>query len=53
MNAYIYSYFVFFFIYSKGTTRKWTSYFDYIVTDARKPAFFQEGTILRVVCQVS
>ncbi|XP_018650583.1 putative cytosolic purine 5-nucleotidase [Schistosoma mansoni] len=34
-----------------GTIRKWTSYFDYIVTDARKPAFFQEGTILRVVCQ--
>lgn len=42
-----------FFLYSKGTIRKWTSYFDYIVTDARKPAFFQEGTILRVVCQVS
>ncbi|KAH8859006.1 Cytosolic purine 5'-nucleotidase [Schistosoma japonicum] len=34
-----------------GTVRKWTSYFDYIVTDARKPAFFQEGTILRAVCQ--
>ncbi|CAH8838999.1 unnamed protein product [Trichobilharzia szidati] len=34
-----------------GTIRKWTTYFDYIVTDARKPAFFQEGTILRVVSQ--
>lgn len=34
-----------------GTIRKWTSYFDYIVTDARKPLFFQEGTILRVVSQ--
>lgn len=36
-----------------GTMRKWTSYFDYIVIDARKPAFFQEGTILRVVEQTT
>ncbi|KAG5449791.1 Cytosolic purine 5'-nucleotidase, partial [Clonorchis sinensis] len=34
-----------------GTLRKWTSYFDYIVVDAKKPAFFQEGTIMRVVAQ--
>ncbi|CAH8606308.1 unnamed protein product [Dicrocoelium dendriticum] len=36
-----------------GTIRKWTSYFDYIVIDAKKPDFFQEGTILRVVAQVT
>ncbi|CAL8080139.1 unnamed protein product [Calicophoron daubneyi] len=35
----------------EGSVRKWTSYFDYIVTDAKKPEFFQEGTILRVVEQ--
>ncbi|RWS31983.1 cytosolic purine 5'-nucleotidase-like protein [Leptotrombidium deliense] len=29
--------------------RDWKSYFDYIVCDARKPLFFGEGTILRVV----
>ncbi|XP_064604052.1 cytosolic purine 5'-nucleotidase-like [Liolophura sinensis] len=29
--------------------RNWTSYFDYIVVDARKPRFFKEGTILREV----
>lgn len=31
--------------------RVWTSYFDYIVVDARKPLFFTEGTILRQVDQ--
>ncbi|VDP92451.1 unnamed protein product [Echinostoma caproni] len=36
-----------------GTMRKWTSYFDYIVIDAKKPSFFQEGTILRVVEQTT
>ncbi|XP_064599743.1 cytosolic purine 5'-nucleotidase-like [Liolophura sinensis] len=29
--------------------RKWTSYFDYIVVDAKKPLFFGEGTVLRQV----
>ncbi|XP_062570936.1 cytosolic purine 5'-nucleotidase-like isoform X2 [Saccostrea cucullata] len=29
--------------------RDWTSYFDYIVVDAKKPLFFEEGTILRQV----
>nr|XP_022340789.1 cytosolic purine 5'-nucleotidase-like [Crassostrea virginica] len=29
--------------------RKWTSYFDYVVVDAKKPLFFEEGTILRKV----
>ncbi|KAI2803130.1 Cytosolic purine 5'-nucleotidase [Blomia tropicalis] len=29
--------------------RSWKSYFDYIVVDARKPLFFDEGTILRQV----
>ena len=33
--------------------RDWVSYFDYIVVDARKPAFFREGTILRQVNEVS
>lgn len=36
----------------KGEVRKWTTYFDYIVTDARKPLFFAEGTILRAVDEV-
>ncbi|XP_017484723.1 PREDICTED: cytosolic purine 5'-nucleotidase-like, partial [Rhagoletis zephyria] len=29
--------------------RHWKTYFDYIVVDARKPLFFDEGTILRQV----
>ncbi|XP_041368977.1 cytosolic purine 5'-nucleotidase-like [Gigantopelta aegis] len=29
--------------------REWTSYFDYIVCDAMKPLFFQQGTVLRQV----
>ncbi|CAG2224353.1 E3.1.3.5 [Mytilus edulis] len=29
--------------------RDWTDYFDYIVVDARKPLFFEGGTILREV----
>nr|CDS29471.1 cytosolic purine 5' nucleotidase [Hymenolepis microstoma] len=32
-----------------GVIRPWTSYFDFILTDAKKPLFFDEGTILRVV----
>ena len=27
----------------------WINYFNYIVVDARKPAFFGEGTVLRQV----
>ncbi|XP_071090356.1 cytosolic purine 5'-nucleotidase-like [Haliotis cracherodii] len=34
---------------STDAQRDWTSYFDYIVVDARKPLFFTEGTILRQV----
>lgn len=29
--------------------RDWTDYFDYIVVDAKKPLFFEAGTILRQV----
>ncbi|EDO47687.1 predicted protein [Nematostella vectensis] len=29
--------------------RSWTSYFDFVVVDARKPLFFGEGTALRQV----
>ncbi|CAH1782892.1 unnamed protein product [Owenia fusiformis] len=29
--------------------REWTSYFDFILVDAKKPLFFGEGTILRQV----
>ncbi len=36
----------------QGNVRHWTTYFDYIVVDARKPVFFQEGTVLRAVDQV-
>ncbi|ESO93154.1 hypothetical protein LOTGIDRAFT_190218 [Lottia gigantea] len=32
-----------------GTKREWTSFFDYVVVDAKKPLFFGEGTILRQV----
>ena len=32
--------------------RDWTSFFDYIIVDARKPLFFGEGTILRQVDRV-
>jgi len=33
--------------------RDWTSYFDYIVVDAKKPNFFSEGTILRQIDKVT
>lgn len=33
--------------------RSWKSYFDYIFVDAQKPRFFQEGTTLREVDEVS
>jgi hypothetical protein len=29
--------------------REWTTYFDYIVIDSKKPLFFGEGTVLRQV----
>ena len=32
--------------------RKWESYFDYIVVDAKKPNFFGEGTVLRQIDKV-
>ena len=32
--------------------RDWTTYFDYIVVDAKKPNFFSEGTILRQIDKV-
>ncbi|CAD5111208.1 DgyrCDS540 [Dimorphilus gyrociliatus] len=31
------------------SNKKWTEYFDYIVVDARKPLFFNEGTVLRQI----
>ncbi|KAM7533325.1 hypothetical protein Aperf_G00000120494 [Anoplocephala perfoliata] len=34
---------------AKGEIRPWTSYFDFILTDAKKPLFFDEGTLLRAV----
>ncbi|XP_058956812.1 cytosolic purine 5'-nucleotidase isoform X2 [Pocillopora verrucosa] len=34
---------------SGKTIKKWTSYFDYVGVDARKPLFFGEGTALRRV----
>jgi len=34
---------------SNGTKKDWTTYFDYIVVDARKPLFFSEGTTLRQI----
>ncbi|KAL3321080.1 Cytosolic purine 5'-nucleotidase [Cichlidogyrus casuarinus] len=35
--------------YSHSSDKTWKSYFDYIVTDANKPKFFIQGTILRSV----
>lgn len=35
--------------------RNWRSYFDYIVVDAQKPIFFEEGTSLKqinIVCVI-
>ncbi len=29
--------------------RSWKSYFDYIIVDAKKPLFFEEGSMLREV----
>lgn len=40
-------------LYWQTKDRKWTSYFDYVVVDAKKPLFFEEGTILRKVDRVS
>ena len=31
----------------------WEKFFDFVIVDARKPAFFGEGTVLRSVSQVS
>ena len=40
--------------YSQGNVgRDWTSYFDYIVVDSKKPNFFSEGTILRQIDKVT
>jgi len=36
-----------------GSGRDWTSYFDYIVVDSKKPNFFSEGTILRQIDKVT
>lgn len=36
-------------LFSLPGSRSWTSYFDYIIVDARKPLFFGEGTVLRQV----
>ena len=33
-------------------SRDWKSYFEYIIVDAKKPLFFQEGTMLREVDEV-
>lgn len=33
----------------KETGRHWRTYFDYIVVDAKKPLFFEEGTSLKEV----
>ena len=33
---------------SGKTIKKWTSYFDYVGVDARKPLFFGEGNIWNV-----
>ena len=33
--------------------KEWTSYWDCVVVDARKPLFFSDGTILRKVNRVS
>ena len=35
------------------TGRHWRTFFDYIVVDAKKPLFFEEGTSLKEVDIVS
>ena len=34
---------------SSAEKRNWRSYFDYILVDAKKPLFFEEGSMLREV----
>lgn len=33
--------------------KEWKTYFDYIIVDAKKPLFFQEGTMLREVDELT
>lgn len=37
------------FLFDFPNLKPWRSYFNYVVVDARKPAFFGEGTVLRQV----
>jgi 5'-nucleotidase len=41
--------FGFFQLEKTEVSRDWSTYFDYIVIDAKKPLFFGEGTVLRQV----
>ena len=34
------------------TERRWFNYFDYVLVDAKKPNFFAEGTIMRLIDKV-
>jgi 5'-nucleotidase len=38
-----------FLIDEKETGHNWKSYFDYIVVEANKPQFFDEGTTLKEI----
>ncbi len=35
------------YLMENGQGEPWEAFFDYIIVDARKPAFFGEGTVLR------
>ncbi|XP_052098622.1 cytosolic purine 5'-nucleotidase-like [Mytilus californianus] len=48
-SDYIYTNKVMKYLLDYDEKRDWTDYFDYIVVDARKPLFFEGGTILREV----
>lgn len=37
------------FILRNDANRDWADFFDYVIVDARKPLFFEEGTVLREV----
>ena len=40
-------------LFKQFAGRDWTSFFDLVIVDAKKPLFFKDGTILRKVDRVS
>ena len=51
MHSFLYSFSFLFqlmsYLFDFPGVKPWREYFDYVVVDSRKPAFFGEGTVLR------